>query len=92
MKMPEQITDTLDNFAALFQAVIWERRRQYQKWGQQSHSPAVWAVILGEEKGEVDRAVLEHDGETLREELIQVAAVALAVASGLPEPKMIPCG
>lgn len=58
-----------------------ERQRQVEKWGDQSHNPQdVWAVILGEEYGEVCKEVLElgiYNGK-LRKELIEVAAVAVA--------------
>ncbi len=70
-----------------------ERARQDAKWGDQSgHSDYVWNAILGEEAGEVAKAVLEHEiayamledirdelvlGD-IRDELVQVAAVAVA--------------
>lgn len=53
-----------------------ERDRQDKKWGKQSHPHAGWYVILGEEFGEVGRAIFE--GTNIREELVQVAAVAAA--------------
>lgn len=64
--------------------VLIERVRQDGLWGQQNHPGPHWASILGEEFGEVckalndtlsDRAPLEHDTRT---ELIQTAAVAVA--------------
>jgi NTP pyrophosphatase (non-canonical NTP hydrolase) len=65
--------------------VIEERVRQEQKWGVQNHDPFKWAAVLGEEVGEVNKAILEmHFGEDpamvadVRAELIQVAAVAVA--------------
>ncbi len=62
-----------------------ERLRQDRKWGR---APGVWTndagiklAVLVEEVGEVARAVLERsDLGHLREELIQVAAVAVAWA------------
>ena len=69
----------------ILEEVTVERVRQDQKWGEQNHDPFKWAAILGEEVGEVNRAVLEmHFNEDpemaddLRIELIQVAAVAVA--------------
>lgn len=61
-----------------------EREKQDTKWGEQNHSPADWCMILGEEVGEVNKAALEakFGGKNLREyrkELIQVAAVAIAM-------------
>lgn len=63
--------------------VAAERRRQDKKWGGQPgvdrvHPNEEYAVVLGEEYGEVCRAILEGQGANLREELIQVAAVAVA--------------
>jgi len=66
--------------------VIKERLRQEQKWGEQNHEYPIWRVILGEELGETDQEFLKtvFEGEPerapkIREELVQVAAVALAM-------------
>ncbi len=67
-----------------------ERQRQDSKWGQQNHGPMVWLGILAEEFGEVakdandfhfskDVAVQLDKGRNYRAELIQVAAVAVAM-------------
>lgn len=73
-------------------AVINERRRQDEKWGKQHYSnPALWLSILTEEVGEFAQAVNEsvlpnatkkHLGgvNNMVNELIQVAAVAIAAA------------
>ena len=37
--------------------ILAERARQDVKWGVQDHHPAVWALILGEEVGEVAEVV-----------------------------------
>ena len=74
--------------------VLAERKKQDEKWGIQNHMPEIWMLILGEEVGEAQRAVLEAicpngnklDGEWLKEyrkELIQVAAVAIAAIESL---------
>lgn len=55
-----------------------ERNRQDRKWGEQNHEDAFWYVILGEEFGEVGRAIFEKDIEEVKDELVQVAAVAVA--------------
>ena len=55
-----------------------ERERQYKKWGQQDHDEDRWMVILMEEVGETARAIFEDDPANYREELVQVAAVAVA--------------
>lgn len=64
--------------------VALERCKQDGKWGVQDHDPFKWLAILGEEVGEVNKAVLEaHFSDGLwrdyTEELIQVAAVAVAM-------------
>jgi len=57
--------------------VLAEMGMQDIKWGHDRDLDAgLWYLILGEEFGEVGKAVLEND-ENLREELIQVAAVAI---------------
>jgi NTP pyrophosphatase (non-canonical NTP hydrolase) len=73
------------------QSISWalvESTRQIQKWGVQTHSPAEWFLILGEEIGELGQAVCKvhfDDGHSfdfaqVREEAIQVAALALKIA------------
>lgn len=70
--------------------VRMERIKQDVKWGEQNHNDLKWLSILGEEFGEVARAVNEdnpaferlytHDAlrENLEVELVQVAAVCIA--------------
>jgi len=98
--------------AAVLFNILQERTRQNAKWGEQNHGDATWALILSEEIGEVCQAIL-HDqfggkaAGTVRAELVQVAAVALAwvecmdrrVAreeleqkSGLSDPELKPIG
>ena len=65
-------------------SVLEERQRQDDKWGVQNHSPFVWNAILVEEVGEFSQASLQacfaYDShERVREEAVQVAAVALAM-------------
>lgn len=58
--------------------VLEERVNQDTKWGSNRNlDDKTWLTILIEEVGETAMAMLDHDGTT-REELIQVAAVALA--------------
>ena len=70
-------------------AIMDERERQGEKWGKDhpwgsgdcssnNVSQVVKSAVLQEECGEVARAVLDVDPENLREELVQVAAVAVA--------------
>lgn len=81
--------------ADVFAAIVEERRRQAEKWGglhrwgagdcsSRAVPDPVKAVVLAEECGEVARAVLDSDPESLRNELIQVAAVAVAWLEGMP--------
>ncbi len=63
--------------------VLAEMNKQDEKWGaDRNQHPFLWQVILGEEFGEVCQAILhdefggDHAG-TARDELVQVAAVAL---------------
>lgn len=62
------------------QSLLWMREHD---WGfgdcSSLNLPAITkAVVLGEEVGEVHRAVLNRDNDELRAELVQVAAVAVA--------------
>jgi NTP pyrophosphatase (non-canonical NTP hydrolase) len=60
-----------------------EQRRQIDLWGIQNHRPEHWLAILMEEVGEVSREILESSSETAnkhyRDELVQVAAVAVSM-------------
>jgi NTP pyrophosphatase (non-canonical NTP hydrolase) len=69
--------------AAVLQAVAIERIRQDTKWGEQNHSPFGWIAILTEEVGEAAKAALEGYASQYRDELIQVAAVAVAAVESL---------
>lgn len=70
-----------------------ERKNQDSKWGEQNHHPYLWLAILGEEVGECSKAALEAEFDIpcgakinysdLGEELIQVAAVAVAIVESL---------
>jgi len=76
---------------AVVHAVLREIDRQVGKWGVQSHSQANWYAILGEEFGEVGKAVCEIalnkvtdlTTDDLRDELIHTAAVCIAMAESL---------
>ncbi|WP_017860442.1 MazG-like family protein [Leptospira interrogans] len=67
--------------------ILEERKKQDQQWGEQNHVPIEWCAILVEEVGEVSKAALEthfkyggkNDYIEYRNELIQVAAVSLAM-------------
>jgi NTP pyrophosphatase (non-canonical NTP hydrolase) len=70
-------------FVEVLAEVAGERVRQDQKFGRSSKRPVPPLYVLAEEFGEVARAMCEHDVPNLREELIQVAAVAVAMVEGI---------
>lgn len=67
------------------ESVIAEMNRQDKKWGaDRNHHPFLWQTILSEEVGEFSQAILHdefggHKSGTAREEMVQVAAVALQI-------------
>jgi len=66
----------------VFADIEQERIRQDEKWGDVDHRGEYWLAILSEEVGEVAREVLEgRESVCLYDELIQVAAVAVAWAA-----------
>ncbi len=67
--------------------IVDERERQDEKWGEQNHVPLKWLAILGEEVGEANKAVLDGDVDNLREELVQIAATAVAFLQSLERNK-----
>lgn len=80
-EIPKQTIDVLSEIAA-------ERASQDFKWGQQNHGAGTWLAILSEEVGEFSKAILEQqfpgsqgaiDENEIRDELKQVAAVAVAM-------------
>ena len=64
---------------SLCDEVLVERERQDEEWGEQNHYSFKWLAILGEEVGEANKAALESKPDEYRAELIQVAAVAMAM-------------
>lgn len=79
-------------FKDIVAAVLAERERQEQKWGEQNHDPFTYLTILCEEVGECSNAALETrfgnaNIDDLRTELIQVAAVAMAIVECLDRNK-----
>ena len=75
--------DTKLATARILSEVLTERERQDTKWGEQNHDPSWWVVIETEELGEVAKAVFEKELDEYRQELIQVAAVAVAAVESL---------
>lgn len=75
------------------EAVVAERRDQDRQWGEQNHNPVEWLSILAEEVGEAAQMANAmhwhpergYDGNrgAFRDELIQIAAVAVAAVECL---------
>lgn len=63
--------------------VYAERCSQDRKWGPSEDRPAPSLRILIEEVGEVAKAMQEETDAELRAELVQVAAVAVAMVEGI---------
>lgn len=76
------------------QAFLWNRSHKWG-WGDCASShvdrPVKLAVLM-EEVGEVARALLEGADAKMREELVQVAAVAIAIIEGIDTDTGCHCG
>jgi NTP pyrophosphatase (non-canonical NTP hydrolase) len=63
--------------------ILVERLHQDNKWGPIEHfdtrHPGEWLMILMEEAGDLSEAILKKDQDNIREEAVQVAAVALSI-------------
>jgi NTP pyrophosphatase (non-canonical NTP hydrolase) len=70
---------SVDRFKAIISQITTERGRQDAKWGEQNHDFPKYYQILNEELGEASKAFLEKDAANLRTELIQCAAVMVAM-------------
>lgn len=90
---PSQLAESMQRVRDISTSVAFghvrdERRRQFEKWGEQNHSPEVWLTILMEEVGEASQAALhdrfggDHAG-TFLNEMVQVAAVAVQIIEQL---------
>jgi NTP pyrophosphatase (non-canonical NTP hydrolase) len=79
---------------AILVEVSGERDRQDTKWGgvpgTNRRDDHTYAAVLGEEVGEVCRAWLERDVASLRAELVQTAAVAIAWIEELDNGGAVP--
>ena len=66
----------------IFDEINAERQRQINVWGEQNHNNYKYLAILVEEVGELAQSILHdefggHASGTAKNELIQVAAVAV---------------
>jgi len=85
-------TKSLSIRNAVLNQIVNERLKQDAMWGKQRHDHGTWLAILMEEVGEVAQAMQEglihhkeSDAGNLYTELIQVAAVAVAIAEQVAE-------
>lgn len=68
-----------ESMLKVFEKIRRERRDQDIVWGaDRTLDNMLWNTILIEEVGEVSRAILKKDRQNLHDELVQVAAVAVA--------------
>jgi hypothetical protein len=74
-----------------------ERERQFNKWGDQIHTVTHWMAILVEEVGEADKEAVEYEVDLhplyidrMRKELIEAAAVAVAMVEWIDEGATYP--
>ena len=76
----------------IFLDILRERMLQDTKWGEQNHDPVMWSAILTEEVGEMCEAATKYRFDQgninqFREEVVQVAAVAVAILECLERAK-----
>jgi hypothetical protein len=97
----DQRADTTEKVLVLIAA---ERVKQFNKWGEQNHSPALWYAILGEEFGEVGKEICEAEAEfsrgddysgrghllRLKTELVHLLAVGTAMLESLERNQGVP--
>lgn len=67
----------------VFEDVRTEISRQNHLWGEQRHLGHKWNSILVEEVGEFAKALLDMDIVHAREEIVQIAAVAMQIAHAI---------
>ncbi len=85
-----QVEQALQGIDQVLKEVRAEREKQIKKVGTQDHDPHWWLAILAEETGEVAKEITEArlgnwDAGKYREELVQVAAVAVAAIQVLDD-------
>lgn len=68
---------SLEKTDGVLRQVKKRREKQNEKWGQ--HPLPFWLTILVEEVGEVSEAILAGNTEEVKDELLDVSAVAVAI-------------
>lgn len=77
-----------DTFDIVVGLILEERKKQFEKWGDQRHNVSFWLVILGEEFGEMCKAALhtifggEESGK-FQSECIQMTAVGFQILENI---------
>lgn len=61
----------------IIKEVLDERERQDKKWGEQNHPAPVWGMIIGEEFGEMCKAINEFGFYPVRETEDQIYTEAI---------------
>ncbi len=81
----------------IIEKVLEERKRQDEKWGVQNHATPVWATIIGEEYGEMCKAINEYGFNPTRvtedeiyTEAIQTMASCMAMLECIERRRKIP--
>ena len=85
-----------EEVCGVYEDVKKERQRQDEKWGEQNHRPFTYLTVLMEEVGEAAQAALHLTyggpaGNGYREELVHVAAVAVAMIESYDRGKDCYC-
>lgn len=88
-KVPEpvdKLKELLNAQQKIISDVIAERKRQDEKWGEQNHNAFVWSSIIGEEYGEMCKAINEfgfdptpETEQEIYKEAIQTMASCMAM-------------
>lgn len=77
--------------------VLDERKRQDEKWGVQDHTAPVWGMIIGEEYGEMCKAINEFGfyptrktEDEIYKEAIQTMASCMAMLECIERRRRVP--
>lgn len=74
----QNLKNMKEYFPKIIEEILQERERQIDLWNNDGcHSFDRLYTILGEEVGEIARAILEKDNANLHDELVQVCAVCI---------------
>ena len=81
----------------IIEKVLEERTRQDEKWGKEDHTAQTWGMIIGEEYGEMCKAINEYGFNPTRRtedeiytEAIQTMASCMAMLECIERRRKIP--